>query len=359
MKVLVFPKSQNPYQELLYAPLRDQGVTITYLIPLTGSHILGLIFLIPQLILYKINGYNIFHIHWFYTFQLTVSNLLFQNIITRVFFTFYFIIFILTIKVLNFKLIWTIHNLSQHTNHFILEKRIVAFVGKTSNILIIHSPSIQKNLGKMGINESKIHIMQMGNYNIYPNTISQNVARSILKINKKSFVITYFGKIEKYKGVMELIDAFQQLELSDSILIIAGECVNNQLKKALLDKINNTVSIKHYIRFIPNNDIQLYIQAANITICPYLKVTTSSTAYLYLAFNKPLIYPLLGNLIDLPDNIGFPYNPYEKDSLKKCILLAYNKNSNLIKMNESINKFKESISWYASAQSLLSIYNLL
>ncbi|MFA6570507.1 MAG: hypothetical protein WCT77_04645, partial [Bacteroidota bacterium] len=65
-KVLVYPKDPNPYQELLYSQLRSR-CEIKYLENPTDSPIIGLIMLYLQSLYYRIKGYTIFHLHWYYT----------------------------------------------------------------------------------------------------------------------------------------------------------------------------------------------------------------------------------------------------------------------------------------------------
>ena len=120
IKILVFPKDMNPYQELLYKKLSQKNnLVITYLeTGFLNSQTLGLILLPFRLIKYWLKHYNIFHLHWTYAFKFSIESKIFQNFLTRAFFLIYFILFLKLIKLLNFKLIWTVHNVLPHEKQF-------------------------------------------------------------------------------------------------------------------------------------------------------------------------------------------------------------------------------------------------
>ena len=87
MKILVYPKDPNPYQELLYSELRSK-IEVKYLENPTQSHTVGLFLLFLQVLGYRIKGFTIFHLHWVYPFRSPLKNLLFNNLLTRALFTF-------------------------------------------------------------------------------------------------------------------------------------------------------------------------------------------------------------------------------------------------------------------------------
>jgi hypothetical protein len=138
MRVLVFPKDKNPYQELLYSEVRKKGVEVKYLKLITKSHTLGMLFLPLQLFYYRLCGYSVFHLHWLYDFSTPTSTPVLK-VFTRLFYTVYLVKQIILLKVLGYKLVWTVHNLLPHENQFINDEFITKFVANMSYVCIAHT----------------------------------------------------------------------------------------------------------------------------------------------------------------------------------------------------------------------------
>jgi glycosyltransferase involved in cell wall biosynthesis len=80
----------------------------------------------------------------------------------------------------------------------------------------------------------------LGNYiDQYSNTTSQQESRDRLGIPKTNFVYLFLGRIEKYKGVEQLIKAFNDIKLKGLYILIVGQIYDPVLKEK-----NNKYSLK-------------------------------------------------------------------------------------------------------------------
>ena len=68
MKVAALPRDANPYQDLLHAELRLQGVEMSYLDGPTGSQTFNLLVRPASLVWRRLRGTQVLHIHWVYDF---------------------------------------------------------------------------------------------------------------------------------------------------------------------------------------------------------------------------------------------------------------------------------------------------
>jgi len=59
---------------------------------------------------------------------------------------------------------------------------------------------------------------------------------------------------------------------------------------------DNDKRIKVFLDFIPDNDIQIYMNAADIIVLPYLDILNSGVAILAMSFGKPVIAPRTGSI---------------------------------------------------------------
>lgn len=358
MKVLVFPKDKNPYQQLLYQDMKN--VQISYLSQDIDSNLLSGLIKIPfELINKRVHGYKIFHLHWlnkFYTHT-------FNSTYTRFFFFLYIIFFILEIKLLRYKLVWTVHNVLPHEKQTINDGIILRLLCKFADAKIIHSKYTISELRQLHANTENTTIIPIGNYiQCYENKISREEARKRLSIKQDMFVYSYFGLIRKYKGIEKLLNTFIKVKQQNInvVLIISGKCDEKSILKTINDIQNKYNECIHtFIKYIPDNEVQIYFNAADIMVFPFDKITTSSSVLLSASFGKALIYPQIGNLKELPNNIGFSYQINENNGLQKAMLLSIQQRHNLDLLNKNSFLYAKSLSWEAVADKTHNLYNLL
>jgi glycosyltransferase involved in cell wall biosynthesis len=362
MKVLAYPKDHNPYQELLYEEIRQKkSVIITYLgVNFLNSQTLGLILLPFELIKYRVEHYSIFHLHWIYSFGFPTNNKLFHNFLTKAFFSIYFMLFLKLVKLLNFKLIWTVHEVIPIEKEPINGVWARRFLSKLCDAKIVHAKSSIREMQKLGLNINNTHIVSHGNYiSVYENSVTRNSARKYLGFNKKDFVFLFFGTIKPYKGVDDLLEAFKQLikKRKNVKLLIAGKCDSKDLKKNLINyKEELKEDVKIYTEFIENGKIQYYFNCADVVIYPCKQITTSGSVILALSFGKPVICPKIGNLKELPDNLGFFYKPGSKEALSDCMENAILNKEKLKKMEKNSFDYANSLSWDKIAEKTFEIF---
>ena len=105
----------------------------------------------------------------------------------------------------------------------------------------------------------------------------------------------YLGLIKPYKGVLELIEAFKQTPLNNSVLIIAGWSLDSnywtQVKNA-----GEHQGITFREGFIPDDDLQYYYNAADLVVLPFKRIENSGSAIMAMGFKKPVVAPREGVL---------------------------------------------------------------
>lgn len=359
MKILVFPKDVNPYQDLLYSDITDSNITVTYLKLLTSSHTLGLLSLPFQIIMYRLKGYNIFHLHWLYTFQLTQTSKFFHNIFFKTFFSLYLLCFIAEIKFTGYKLVWTIHDITPHERLFIDDLFVTKIISSMADICIVHTNHIARQLLKLKISHKKIKVIPHGSYTIqYKNNIERAQARSKVGLKDNDFTYLFLGQIREYKGIPELLKSFKKIIKLKSFtkLVIAGKCSDGTLKN-LLDQAKIDMQDKLYLQLsnIPDDDIQIYMNAADVVVFPFRRVTTSGSLLLALSFGKPVIYPK-EFFTELPDNIGYGYE--NVDDLPKIMENAIH-DTTLTQKGVNAKLYADQFSWPEIAHATLAVYNSL
>ena len=170
----------------------------------------------------------------------------------------------------------------------------------------------------------KMSVSPQGNYiEHYENTVTRTTARRMLGISDANFVILFFGWLAPRKGLSELIEAFNSIRRDRTTLIIAGKAFDQNYLKFIEKKVKHSANIQLQSDFIPDDQIQLYMNACDIVVIPYKEFTISGVALLAMSFGKACIAPRSGFFNEVFDNENaFLYDPESKHGLSQAIAEA-------------------------------------
>ena len=365
MKILVFPEERgvNPYQDNLYNGLKkfNNEISIKYFsTSFFNKYILGIfnIPIFPKLIWYKINKkFQIIHIHW--TFPLRFP---FEHKIFKFIDYYYQLTFLKLIKLLRYKIVWTVHEILPHDVETSDDLSLRKYLSEISDAKIVHSHSTIIEMNKMGLSTENTIVIPHGNYiSNYENVVNKSEARRKLGIDKSDFVFLHFGVIEERKGINTLLETFSKIIKKDVKLLLVGKIPDSPDKSMnkLLGEMkrqlgNNFILIDKFIR---PNDAQYYFSASDIVVLPFKKIGTSGTVILSLSFGKPIICPKIGNIIDLPSDIGIFYDSFDKNGLYKSMKEAIKLKKSLDIMGNYAFEYAENIlSWSKISQDTYDVY---
>jgi glycosyltransferase involved in cell wall biosynthesis len=315
LKVLTYPdyRSGNFYQRLLEEELYSLNVILTY----PDAKFTPFIFTKSVLK----NKIDIIHIHWINPF---VSTNLFKFLAL----IFIFIADITFVKYFQKKnIVWTVHNTYTHECKYQkLELILRKYLASISKYIFCHSISAKNEISKeYGISLSKVQVIPHGNYiDCYDNKINKNESRKKLKINGNDFVYLFFGQIRPYKGIEDLIEAFNLLNVNNTKLLIVGVPKDYYLENWIYSMSKNNKNIIFIPKFIPDNDIQIYMNASDVVVLPFKKILTSGSAVLALSFGKSIIAPdvaSLGEILDDEGSILYDSSDYQSllEAMKKAL----------------------------------------
>lgn len=347
MKVLIYPKGDNPYQELLYRELRQTpNSTFTYL----DATSFNILFFPLRLFAKRLQGYTILHLHW----------LAFETNIFKIFgkqLSLLLTLWSLTwMKVLGFKVVWTVHNILPHEPLTSNDRFVARYLSKLSAAKIVHSSATLEQMQTAHLDTELTYIIPHGNYDgVYPDTLTRPQARRRLDIKPDEFVILFFGMIRAYKGIDELLRAFDRMNCSGVRLVIAGECFDAALD-ARIRAAQKHLPIDYHEGFIDDNEVASYFKACDVVCLPFTAVTTSGSVMLATTFGKPLIAPYLGAIKDIPRNAGLLYSADDETALQLSLLRSIDNPELLAQMNKASREYAVSLSWNIIASDTLSIY---
>lgn len=298
-----FPHT-NPYQGKLVEALQTIQVSV-HPIP----H--GKVYL-PQCL--KMQKSDILHLHWLHKYSHSHNPLKsFLRVLK-------FIYGLIRLKKSHTKIVWTAHNIRDHESLFPLSDRICRLVvAKLSDAIIVHSKAAKQEIKKdlMLKGTQKIFVVPHGHYlNCYENTVNQKVAREKLNLPESATVFLFFGLIRSYKGLPELIKAFQQINQKDAYLVIAGNSKDKQLTDWIRSQSMDHRHIRFYPGFVSDDEVQIYMNACDAVVFPYRSLLTSGAMILAMSFGRVCVAPRIGCVSEiLNEDISFLYNAAEEDGL--------------------------------------------
>lgn len=347
MKVIFIPdySKANLYQQALADSLSNEGVSVSFGIT---SYLFSVLRSVK-------NNWkpDILHIHWPHPFLLANSRA--KTILKSS----SFIGELLILKLFGIKIVWTIHNITNHEGRFnSLELFFNKFIARLCDKLIVHCPSAKNEVMNTYAvtRDSLIVVIPHGNYiHSHENVIGKTQARKQLHLNAENIIFLFFGQIELYKGISELIEAFKKLNSSQATLLIVGKSYNDEITDDILKRYDGKENIKTIFEFIPDNEIQIYMNAADVVVLPYRDILTSGAVILAMSFGKPVIAPAIGCIPDVLDSEGsFLYDPSEKDGLDKAMRQVFN--ADLKKMGEHNFELAKQLSWDDIAKRTYEVY---
>jgi glycosyltransferase involved in cell wall biosynthesis len=273
-----------------------------------------------------------------------------------------FISQVFVLKLLGTKTVWTVHEWSDkfNFNKNDIPRQHTVTIGKFLDAIITHCDSTQKEISNAFDleNKNKVFTVPHGNYiDIYENKVSKLEARKALAIPTENVVFLLFGNIYRYKGVLEAIDAFKHLQQSGISLLIAGQPYEDRLEELIQDKIQGFTNIIFVPKRIPNEEVQVYMNASDCVLVPYQIFTTSGAVILAMSFGRACIAPSEGFFKDVLDHSGaILYDPTHEEGLLQAMKCAIEKKNRLMEMGKYNLKVAEQWNWDYVAEETFNIY---
>jgi len=166
--------------------------------------------------------------------------------------------------------------------------------------------------------------------------------------------ILFFGRIEPYKGINNLIDLIRNVEKKgiDYKFIIAGKGnIEN------LEELKKFKSLEIINRFIDDDELSELFEKATFTILPYDSATQSGVTILSYAYATPVIAYDVGSLGEYIDNEKNGYLVNYQDNDKIIDILTKVSDTEIKQLSHTIiNEFNNKFSVNACQELYYSYY---
>lgn len=219
-----------------------------------------------------------------------------------------FVLRLLVLRGLGAKVVWTVHNLYSHeSGSRRVERWMTRWVLRLASRVLVHGESAIRLISdEFGDRYAgKLRVVPHGSYlGVYPDDIEPAQARRELGLGGDDVVMLFLGNIRPYKGVSELVDAFMQLDDPKARLVIAGRVKEDRDREYLEGRIGDHRRVMLRPGYIDDDQLQVYMRAADIVVFPYRDVLTSGAVILAMSFGRACLAPRLGCIPDVLDDAG-------------------------------------------------------
>ena len=206
---------------------------------------------------------------------------------------------LLYLKRRGIRIAWTAHNLVPHDDPhpelgFRARQDLLAMVDH----VFVHFAEARTQLADTFGYHGPCTVTRHPNYiDDYPAPPSGREARAQLGLPPHGFVALAFGRIRPYKGVGEIVDAFERIAGDDDRLIIAG-CPEGDVS-AVVALAETSPKIILDARNVPSDEVSVYFGAADAAVIAHRDFFTSGSAILALSMGCPVVGPNAHHLTDL------------------------------------------------------------
>lgn len=217
------------------------------------------------------------------------------------------------------RFITTIHDPNPHSGAFGLASFVDATVPKHADDIVVLSETFREGVKKRyALDDAHIFTIPCGLYSLYEETVplkELNYAR-----DKTNFL--FFGRIEKYKGLDVLLDAYEKVKqmYPVSLTIIGrGELADYEERLARLEDVT-VVN-----RYIADNEVKSCFTGPKLfLIIPYRDATQSGPIVIAQRYGVPIIATNTGAIAEQLQygRGGFLCAPGSADSLAETMIYA-------------------------------------
>jgi glycosyltransferase involved in cell wall biosynthesis len=219
------------------------------------------------------------------------------------------------------RLVYTVHNLHPHDEPFAaLHEAAHGWLFAHADAIHVHDAGTAATIAARWGRRKRVFVIPHGHYReVYPADVSRAEARRRLQLPAEAFIYLCLGQIRPYKGIDRLIHAFRHLNDPATMLVIAGHLTSPAYGRHLHRLIADHPNIRLHTAYIPDDELQVFFNAADACVLPYRRATTSGAALLALSFGKPIVAPNLGPFPELiTDGSGVLFEAGE-DGLVKAL----------------------------------------
>lgn len=219
------------------------------------------------------------------------------------------------------------------------------------------------------VNKIDVPLLKKFNKNVFsiPNGFNpkriyvtdKELAREYLKLPKDKKIIFSLGVLTPRKGFQYLIQAMPKIlekHKEDVLCYIGGSGPYLKSLQKLIKKLNIKKHV-HLLGYIPDDQLALWMNAADLFVLPSLSEGNPTVMFEALGVGLPFVGTAVGGVPEIitSEDYGLLCPPADPECLAEKILIALEKEWN----REKIRKYAEQFTWENITHDIYKIYTRL
>ena len=194
------------------------------------------------------------------------------------------------------RLVWTVHNVLPHDSVRPVDEAALqqAILDRADAVHILAADTAAAIAQHFALPPSRtFHVPHPSYFGAYDTTLSREEARYQLDIDVDDTVYALVGAIKPYKGLDELLAAFDALYAEDSRrrLVVAGAPDRDAVTAAFVRGCERHPGILVRAARLAATEMPVYLRAADAVVLPYRRTLNSGVLLLAYTFGLPVVAP--------------------------------------------------------------------
>jgi glycosyltransferase involved in cell wall biosynthesis len=222
---------------------------------------------------------------------------------------------------------------------------------KTEKIVGISDGTIQLLVSVLKLNSIKVKLIPLGvDTNIfYPDLEKRKITRNKFHVNDNCIIIAYTGKVAYYKKVHHIIDAVQDFENKNILILIVGNIASNYYL-FLKDRAMKSLVLVKFLDAVKQDELPFIYNASDILVWPAHQTIATLEAS---ACGKPIICS--DYLKERYENgMGFGVGREISDLKDKLLVLVNNEDVRQEMSKKALENVKNKFCWRKVNNKFLS-----
>lgn len=250
------------------------------------------------------------------------------------------------------KIVTLCHDPVMHSGENALKHLLYKRHIKNSDEVVVLTKSFKDVVSRnYGFSLDRVHYMPHGLMRVYKKKQNKTIP---CKYDADKVNFLFFGRVQKYKGIEVLLDAYEKLrkKYSNVSLTIAGK---GKVEGCLLES-NHEKNIRVINDYIPDEEVGCYFDGPNIvTVLPYLDATQSGVIPIAMEYGTPIIASDTGGLREqmLDGAFGVFTRVGDSDDLAEKMKLFVEDQKLFVQQQEIMNSTVKQLEWKEVVAKLL------
>lgn len=245
---------------------------------------------------------------------------------------------------LNIPIIFLCHNVLPH-ERFPCGRLLTRFAFHSVDAFIVQSKRDMEDLRSFKPRSPAIRTHHPSYAPLVARRWATEEARSSLDLAGP--ILLYFGFVRPYKGLAYLLRALPLVRRKiPAHLLVVGEFWDDKEKYTqLIDDLGIEDAVTIVDRYVPNEELGRYFDAADAVVLPYVDATQSGVIQLAYGFGKPVISTRVGGVpeVVVDGETGYLVPPRDPQALARGILRFYEPTP--VDWRANIERMQERFAW--------------